>query len=340
MSHPKKGPLNRLPLLTRRRWLLLCGSGLLTSFGCATSAAMDSVWVGHLTRPNVLHEMTLKGMQQTLADLQDREFSLSGRSLGVRHVDAKDRDHTRGETSRLLVVNRVVCLIMDSGVDGPSDAITLARSHAAAVITLGELIPGQLADQVIQLGPDPMSRGEALARYARKVKRTRALILPTTNQLSAVMLGAFTSAFQDAGGKVLSPQTPEQILSQVKQKRSEAVPDLIVVGRDPDGSWEGLVATGIPVLVDAPDDGADRWTALSKMGEGEGEGEIWTPTLLPDLGDLPAEGKGWVERFTKRFGHPPTPVAALARDAIEMIAGALDPKTPDDRRKLPISVNT
>src|SRR4051794_36107413 len=100
--------------LTRREWL--CSAGLLTVAGCAGQAKDEPIWVGHIGPVGKRIESSINGIQQTLADLRQREVTVGGRVIGVRHVEAKDKARARAEASRLLAVNRVAALIVGPAV--------------------------------------------------------------------------------------------------------------------------------------------------------------------------------------------------------------------------------
>ena len=149
--------------VTRREWL--SAAGLLTLAGCASQQPEAPIWIGHLVPPGKRGESAINGIQQTLADLRESEVTIAGRSIGVRHVEVKDKARARAEASRLLSVNRVGCLIVGRGVEGVADVVAIARSHGALVMLLDGTEDRTLADQALVLDLDPQTRGKMLARF-------------------------------------------------------------------------------------------------------------------------------------------------------------------------------
>jgi ABC-type branched-subunit amino acid transport system substrate-binding protein len=151
--------------LTRRQWL--SAAGLLAISGCAGRSKDEPIWVGHIAGVGTRGESAINGMQQMLADLREKEFAVGGRTLGVRHVEAKDKTRARAEASRFLAVNRVACLIVGPEVDGVGEVCAIARAHDAIAVVLGGTDDRALARQGVWLGVGAQMRAEMLARYAK-----------------------------------------------------------------------------------------------------------------------------------------------------------------------------
>ena len=78
-------------------------------------------------------------MQSVLAKAHEEDFTVTGRHVGVRHVDAAKGD-ARAEAIRLLAVNRVAALIVGPGVKNLDDILAAARAHPTPVIVLDEVV--------------------------------------------------------------------------------------------------------------------------------------------------------------------------------------------------------
>ena len=152
-------------IFTRREWLK--ASGLIALSGCVARSRDEPIWVGHIAGAGTRAGSAIDGMQQTLADLREKSFAVAGRSLGVRHVEAKDKTRARAEASRLLAVNRVACLIVGPAVEGVAEVCAIARAHDAIAIVLDGTDDRALAEQAVWLGIGPEAAGEMLARYAK-----------------------------------------------------------------------------------------------------------------------------------------------------------------------------
>lgn len=153
----------RIP--TRREWLN--AAGLLALAGCTGRSKEEPIWIGHIGPVGKRGESAINGMEQMLADLRHGEFTFGGRTLGVRHVEAKDKGRARAEASRLLAVNRVACLIVGPEVEGVADVCAIARAHDSIAIVLDGTEDRALARQAVWLGVGARMRAEMLARYAK-----------------------------------------------------------------------------------------------------------------------------------------------------------------------------
>jgi len=320
--------------LTRRKWL--SAAGLLALAGCAGPSAEEPIWVGHIGPVGPRGESAIDGMQQTLADLLADEVTIGGRTVGVRHVEAKDKTRARAEASRLLAVNRVVALIVGPDVEGVADAIATARSHGAAVVVLGGTNERALADQAVWLDADPQTQGEMLARYAI-AKGLKAY----TSKLKAddEVLRGFAREFAKGGkalGAAIGPKklSPLGFLTTTNLKGEEVRdrPPPSLLRRGPGGRPE----LGVP---DAPD--REVWTLTMQPAPASraADDRIRGDNLLAGLAQavesesLPADGRAWAERYEKRFGKRPDDDAILGADAIALIADGLQ-AVGIDRRKL------
>ena len=219
-------------------------------------------------------------MQQMLADLREKQFAVAGRSLGVRHVEAKDKTRARAEASRLLAVNRVACLIVGPEVEGVAEVFAIARSHGTVAVVLGGTADRALAEQAIWLGIDPETqrRDAGAIRDREGDRKLTALTLGTENPVRR----GFDRVFTRAGGKELSPvmesgRLPlDRVVLEVPNEREDRrhLPSLALRG-----------AAGRP---DEYQNAPDR--------------EVWKLVMQPRTATLPAEGRAWAEGYEKRFG--------------------------------------
>ena len=291
-------------ILSRRQWL--SGASLFALAGCAGQSTDTTIWVGHIGPVGRRNESAINGIQQTLADLREGDVSIAGRSIGVRHVECKDKARARAEASRLLSVNRVACLIVGSGVEGVADVVSIARSHGAFVVVLDGTADRTLADQAVWLGIDPEASGEMLARYAI-AKGRRAYRSSVEDSAKEVERG-FAREFTKAGGKIVETHGANWQATEVGRGRR--------VGEVAKGGVTPYLEIGDPPL--PRNEHAERWAL----------------TMQPDPASLPAEGRTWAERYEKRFGARPDDDAILAADAIALIADGLREIAGDDRRTL------
>jgi ABC-type branched-subunit amino acid transport system substrate-binding protein len=322
-------------LLTRRKWL--SAAGLLAVAGCTGQSAEEPIWVGHIGPVGARGEPAIDGMQQKLADLREDGVTVAGRSVGVRHVEAKDKTRARAEAARLLAVNRVVALIVGPDVEGVADVIATARSHGAVAVVLGGTSDRVLADQAVWLDADPQTQGEMLARYAV----ANGLKAYTSNlKADHEVLRGFAREFAKGGKSLGAAIRPDHLRPRVNfttDVNGEVVRDR----RPPTLLRQGPGGRPELGMSDAPD--GEVWTLRMQPGpaslvaDDRIRGDNLIAGLLQAVAEresLPADGKAWAERYEKRVGAPPDDAAILAADAIALIADGLRVIGRDDRQRL------
>jgi ABC-type branched-subunit amino acid transport system substrate-binding protein len=310
------------------RKLILCACWLLLllAAGCSNSGAVEPIWLGHLAP---LHgpgqargEAEITAMQVTLEEAREEGWSIGGRPVAVRHVDAAN-GAARAEAVRLLAVNRVAGLILGPGVPDVEEVAAVARGTAAGVVVLDEVatVP---SGPVKLLGPDPGQRGRALARFAQKHlgKKRAALLLDSRSRLSAALALAFTAAWQPAGqvrewrldsGDVKGP------LGDVAGYKPEVILAALPAARLPEVA--GLLPPG-PVLYGGPD---EEEAALLAQAQGLGAANevysaaVWSPSVR-----VAVESEGWRRRCEGSLHQPPGRDAVLARDGLRLLMAALE----------------
>src|SRR5262245_30954192 len=174
--------------------------------GCASKARPEPIWVGHLAplsgADREQGEASIRAIQTVLEQAREDDFTVAGRSVGVRHVNSATGT-ARAEATRLLAVNRVAALIVGPGVTEVEEILAAARSHSAPVIVLNEMARPPDSSDVILLGLDPGWRGEALAKVAKeKLKASSAVIVvDSENPVWVALADSFEAQWRKGKGR-------------------------------------------------------------------------------------------------------------------------------------------
>ncbi len=307
-----------------------CQSALLLLLvGCSTRKAPEPVWVGHvapLSGPErALGQSARQGILLAVEDAQAAGTTMAGRPLAVRHADGRgDVETLKGETVRLLAVNKVVGLL------GSPDALAAkqlqaARPYSAPAIVLAELAAASPGEGTVGLGARPDARGRALARYAqRQLKGARAALLTDSRGPVATALAeAFVNEWPNSGTALARwdcEREPEQ--AELVKRVVAWKPDVVLLaanGRDfrrlraalRQAGWRG------PVLHGGEDVGID---AIRR--DAPGDPRLYLVTVFAHAG-LTAEGKALAARYRERFRQPLDLPAAQAYDGARLLFAVL-----------------
>jgi ABC-type branched-subunit amino acid transport system substrate-binding protein len=292
--------------------------------GCSTSSP-EPLWVGHLVPLSGpgrdQGEQAVAAMNQALEQARQDDVTISGRPLGIRHVDAA-KGTARAEAVRLLSVNRAAALVVGPGVEKPDEVVAAARLHGAVVIVLDELtdVPRE-SKGVVLLAADPARRGQALADFARKeLKRSKAaLVVDETRPICVAVADAFGRAWR--GGKSewrrwkrddLRQKAPAENLKRFK-------PDvflLAVAADQPDSTLIDLVGSGVALYGGEDHDGPP----LPWLDRGTKDGPtVYTATAWSSVAQMPEEARKRLDEWQKKQGRPSTRSAVLALDAVGLL---------------------
>lgn len=265
---------------------------------------------------------------------------INGRMLDLR---AKDDRMEREEAIRVAAAFRdegkVVAVIghVNSGA-------TLAAADIYNHPTNGllEISPTATSPELSGKGPwtfrvcpTDLHQGDALADWAyTRLGRRQAAVLYVNDEYGRGVLNAFAPAFEKLGGTIIaqdpflssleeSATTFDPYLERALRNRMDAL-ILVGVGEEVRGILRAARRLGFtgPIM------GADGLTDLVVEGS-VAEGVYMTAAFLPDLPTSVA--RDFVQRYTARFGEAPSDRAALAYDAVMLIARGLTEVGPERR---------
>jgi ABC-type branched-subunit amino acid transport system substrate-binding protein len=258
-------------------------------------------------------------MEVVLEQARAEDWTVHGRHLGVRHVDAAP--DARAEAVRLLAVNGVTGLVVGPGVAGAEEAAASARAHGAAVVILDEVAGAPVGPAVKLLGPDPARRGRALAGLARKTlkKKRVAVVIDRGSAVCAALANAFTEAWRPGGEVREWPADDALNRPGALAERKEFAPDVMLAavpaGRLANIDW----APGVPVLYGGPDvdEGVLRRAAWPEKTE------VYAATLYTAAAELSAAGQAWRTAYEKAANEPADRAAVLGSDGLRLMMEGL-----------------
>ncbi len=243
--------------------------------------------------------------------------------------DTDDRPETAvSKAFKLIGTDRAAALVGLSVSDSALAVARVAQEQRVPMISTSSTHPEVTRGRsfVFRTIFDDSFQGRIVAEFAAGELRAReaAVILDPSSAYSRGFAGVFQAVFEQLGGEVVTHQTysPDDEgvagrLLRVRQSGAEVVvvpvyPTLLAA------LMPRLRAAGIamPVL------GGDSWSAT-----GDAERGGWGPAYFSDVWApevSSAASQRFVEAYAEAYGKPATSYAALAYDAIHMLAAAIE----------------
>jgi branched-chain amino acid transport system substrate-binding protein len=268
-----------------------------------------------------------QGVEQAVAEAQDAEQTIAGRSCAVLHVESREEvAAVQAETTRLVTVNKAVALLADFDAALTEQLIRASRSYAVPVIVPGELPAPADSDTVVSLGAPPTVRGRLLARYASvELKCQRAAVLTDSRRPVAA---AFAGAFLESWPRQHNEASEEWTFTTAAERDEriiriiQAAPAVIVLScslTDFRLLRPRLAATlpSVPLIYGGEDAGAAVLQA-----ELETRPDVYLATAYsPD--HLSERGRAFARRYEERFHEQPNLYAAHSYDAARLVLESL-----------------
>jgi len=266
---------------------------------------------------------------------------VGGRQIELIIEDDKGLpDQAAAAAGKLINQDQVHALL--GGAAAPSNlaAAPAAQEAQAPMITLSATDPKvtQAGDYIFRVAFLDSLEGEAMAKYAaNNIKAKTAAILSEENSdYSRELAQSFEKNFIQLGGQIVEKQSyaPAQrdFKGQLAAVRS-ANPDVIYIP----GHYNqaGAIAKEARELdIKAVLLGADGWNdpQLFQVGGDALDGSYITSHYSAD--DPTQLVRDFTSAYKKRYGNPPDPTAALAYDAMKVLADALKRAGTSDGAKL------
>jgi branched-chain amino acid transport system substrate-binding protein len=267
-----------------------------------------------------------QGVDLAVADAAVAGKTISGRPVGVLHVDCRgERETLQAEAVRLITINKAVAILGGWEMPLNERLVRTAQGYGLGVVVPGDLPQSTSGEAVRGLAADPSDRGLALARLAEELKRTRALALTDLRGGDAAAAPHFLRPLRRIPSAVVEEwtYTREEELGNVKERLGTLKPDVVLITTSP-GDFSRLrdlvLASGVkPVFLYAgPDVGP---TPLLRAPEGQPD--VYLATVFTPDG-LTAQGKDFAKRYEERFHEPADLFAAGAYDAARLLLEAMD----------------
>jgi branched-chain amino acid transport system substrate-binding protein len=287
------------------------------SFGCSKSQPTGPVVIGHLHPSR--DEDEIHGIALAVEAINaDPAKHVTGRKLKVVHADGgSSPDEAQGQTVRLLTIDKVDGLV---GISRWSQAEKMGQA-AQSPLTVGLSLNGYAGNPAVSslfpIGVAPSEQGRALARHAKELKGTKAIVLKEADTvIPGLIAKSFGEHFGETGNSIaehtIKPGEAPDYLKELGK------PDVIVLC----GSakqvllWRSKLVAGPTLLF-----GGEEAEMASLLSDVDPAKQFIAAASFYPGDDTPA-AKEFVRQFQEKHGKPPTIAAALAHDAVNIWAEA------------------
>ncbi len=255
---------------------------------------------------------------------------IGGRQLELLAEDDKGQaDGASAAVSRLIDQNQVSVVVGEVGRMSSAAAVSKAQGSKVPLITLTSTNPkvAQAGDYVFNLGYSSSFQGEAMAKYAaNNLKAKTAAILSESGwEDGATLANSFEENFTKLGGQVVQKQSyaqTDQDFNGQLAAINTANPDVIYLpGRS--AQLGNIAKQAKQAGIKATLLGGDGWNdpQVFQAGGAALDGAYITSNYSAD--DPSPAARKFTSDYKKRYGNQPDAVAALAYDAMQLIADAL-----------------
>jgi branched-chain amino acid transport system substrate-binding protein len=282
---------------------------LASSIGCSRSTSSGPVVLGHLNSSQSDDEINGVALAVEVINA-DPAKQPAGRKIKVIHADAgSTSEEAQGQAVRLLTIDKV------EGLIGPSrwtqtERVALADQSPSIIVLTLDGYPGPSPNPaVFAVGISPNDQGKALARHAKEtLKAAKAIII---KEADAVVPGLVARAFvEHFGGNpaehTVKPGESLDFLAEIAGAKPDVV--LLCGSAKQVSMWRSKVTGGALLfggeeveLTALPLDGKPIFAAVS---------------FHPD--DATESVKLFARRYRDKHGKPPSALAALAYDALQI----------------------
>ena len=329
-----------MTLIVPGRWLaaLMAGLTMTAAAGCERRDAGGASTTGDIL-VGMYGSLTGEGASFGISSREGTELAVdeinaAGGLLGGRRIrllvedDQSKAEEASSAVTKLITQDRVVAVLGEVASSRSLAAAPVAQRYQVPMIT-----PSSTNEKVTQIGDyifrvcfiDPF-QGEVLAKFAfNDLKARRVAILRDISQdYSVGLTDAVTRTFTGLGGTVLDTVSYNEgdadfkaALTRIRSMKPDVLfatgyyPEAAIIARQ-----ARELGLSMPIL------GGDGWVGDSlKNGR-----EALNNTFISNhySGDNPAPVvQNFVAAYRKRFGRDPDSIAALAYDAVKVLADAI-----------------
>lgn len=315
--------------------------------GCGDEGSADEIKVGanFESTGNVANygQATLDGFNLAIKEINEAG-GVNGKKIKVVAADNKSEASEAVNAATKLISDDKVKVIVGPAVT----ANVIAESQVATDNKIPIIAPDATSPDVTvengQVKPfvfrscfiDPQ-QGSVMAKFAaEKLKAKTAVIYVDNSSDYSKSLGkVFKEKFEAAGGKVLMEEAflaKDQDFKAALTKLKTANADVIFVPAYYEEVGK-IVKQARELGIKQPFLGTDGWDD-SKVADIAGADALNNTFFSTHYSDKDAEVKGFVDAFTKEYGHAPNVFAALGYDAGKMLADAIKRAGSDDPEKI------
>jgi branched-chain amino acid transport system substrate-binding protein len=262
------------------------------------------------------------------------EINAAGGLLGGRRIqlivedDQSKAEEASSAVTKLITQDRVIAVLGEVASSRSLAAAPVAQRHQVPMIT-----PSSTNEKVTQIGDyvfrvcfiDPF-QGEVLAKFAYNDLKARriAILKDIRNDYSVGLTDAITRVFTELGGTVLDTVSYtagdadfKVALTRIRGLKPDAI---MATGYYPEAAI--IVRQARELGISMPILGGDGWVGDAlKNGR-----EALNNTFISNhySGDNPSPVvQNFVGTYRERFGRDPDSIAALAYDAVKVLADAI-----------------
>ncbi|HJU56212.1 MAG TPA: ABC transporter substrate-binding protein [Pyrinomonadaceae bacterium] len=289
---------------------------------------------------NDLGQSTKNGVELAKDEI-NQAGGIGGRQIELIVEDDKGLpDQAATAVAKLINQDQVHAVV--GGAAAPSSLMAAPKAQEAKVpmITLAAADPKvtQTGDYIFRVAFLDSVQGEVMAKYAaNNIKaKTAAILFEENSDYSRELAQSFEKTFVQLGGQVTEKQSYAQSDQDFNRQLSPiqaANPDVVYIpGRSKQIGAIAKQARGLglkAVLL-----GADGWNdpQLLQLGGEALDGAYITGHYSAD--DPTQAVRDFTSAYKKRYGKPPDPTAALAYDAMRILADSLKRAGTSDGLKL------
>lgn len=263
-------------------------------------------------------------------DEQNAAGGVLGKQIRVVTLDDRgDSAEAANAVTRLIDVEKVSALIGEV-----ASSLSLAGGRVAQRRKVPMISPSSTNPKVTQVGDyifrvcflDPF-QGKVMADFSRDTLKFDkvAILKDVKNDYSIGLADAFKAAFTARGGQIPVEQSfsagDTDFSAQVTAIKAANVQGIYVPGYYTEVGSIARTAQRLGLKV--PLMGGDGWDSpdLFKIGGDALEGSFYSDHFAPDAAT--AKSKEFVQRFTTKYGAPPTGLGALGYDAAGVLFDAI-----------------
>jgi branched-chain amino acid transport system substrate-binding protein len=268
------------------------------------------------------------------ATLALEEVNAAGGVLGRRLEMVREDNRTMaGESAtavkKLLSRDQVVAVIGDGNSGRCLEAGPLCQAAGVPMVSPAATNPKvtEIGDCIFRVCFTDPFQGAVMARFARETLHLSkvGLLVDASAPYSLGLASVFRERFAAEGGTVVSEQRfsggDKDFRAQLTALKSAGIEAVFAPSYYHSG---GLILRQARDLgFDGPMLGSDGWEApeLLEVAGRTAEGSYFPVHFSPENTDPLVAG--FLDRFRRRFGKPPTGVSALAFDTLQLIADAI-----------------